>query len=433
MVSNLVKDWQRVKLPRMVLVKQKFNSKKVKDIRGEISKQFKDLRLGERLKPNSRVAVAVGSRGIKNIDLITKSVVDILKEHNFNPFIVPAMGSHGGATAEGQKELIAGYGITEEYLGVPIVSSMDVVKIGSAKVSSLKEEVPVYIDKNAYEADGIVFINRVKPHTLFRSEVESGLMKMLTIGLGKHKGCSIAHNCGFDIFGEVIPAIAQEIIKNAPIYFGVGIVENAYDDTAIIKLAPRESIYETDKELLVKARSLIGKLLVPECNVLVIGEMGKEYSGDGIDPNVTGRYANPDVKPDLKIQRVVVLDLSKNTDGNATGVGASDIITKRLFDRIDFKKTYINVYTATAFPNGKIPLVIDTEEECLQVALSSCVRIYDNKYKLIMIPNTMELEKLWVSEDVLEDIEGLPGFEVIGEPEEIEFDSSGNIINMPFR
>lgn len=432
MVAQLVKDFQRVKLPKMVLVKQKFDCEAINDIDNEIRKQFTNLNLANRLKPKSKIALAVGSRGIKNINIITKSIVDILKENDFEPFIVPAMGSHAGGIAEGQKNFLAGYGITEEFLGVPIISSMDVVKIGEAEVDSLKDNVPVYIDKHAYEADGIVFINRVKPHTLFRSEVESGLLKMLAIGLGKHKGCSTVHNCGFDIFGEVIPAVGKEIIKNAPIYFGVGIVENSYDDTSIIRLTPKEDIYETDKELLVKAKSLIGKLLVPECNALVIGEMGKEFSGDGIDPNVTGRYANPDIKPELKIQRVLVLDISEKTHGNACGVGASDIITKRLYDKIDFQQTYVNAYTATAFANGKVPFVIDTEEECLQVALSSCVRIYDNKYKLVMIPNTMALDKLWVSEDVLEDIEELSEFEIISEPEEIQFDSEGNIANMPF-
>lgn len=432
MVAKVVKEWQRVKVPKMVLVKQKFKNERIENIDCEIRKQFYELKLEERMKPNSKIAVAVGSRGINNIALITKSIVNLLKENNFQPFIIPAMGSHAGATSEGQKRFLSGYGITEEYVGVPIVSSMDVVKIGEAKVKSLKEDVPVYIDKNAYEADGIIFINRVKPHTLFRSDIESGLLKMLAIGLGKHKGCSTVHNQGFDMFGDVIPAVGNEIIKNAPIYFGVGIVENSYDETAIIKIAPKEKIYETDKELLIQAKSLIGKLLVPECNVLVIGKMGKEYSGDGIDPNVTGRYANPDIKPDLKIQRVVVLDITNKTDGNACGVGASDIITKKLFDKINFEKTYINVFTATAFPNGKIPLVIDSEEECLQVALSSCVRIYDNKYKLVFIPNTLKLEKLWVSEDVIEDIKNSPYFEMLSRAAEIEFDHSGKIINLPF-
>jgi len=432
MASNIVKDWQKVKLPKMVLVRQKFNNESISNIEDNIRKQFYELKLADRMKPGSKIAIAVGSRGIKSIQLITKTIIDILIENNFKPFIVPAMGSHAGATAEGQKELLIGYGITEDILGVPIISSMDVIKIGDAEVNSLKEKVPVYIDKNAYKADGIVVINRVKPHTLFRAETESGLMKMLAIGLGKHKGCSTIHNSGFDLFGDIIPAVGKEIINKAPIYFGVGIVENSFEDAAIIKLASKEEIYEVDKELLVEAKLQIGKLLVPECNVLIIGKIGKEYSGDGIDPNVTGRYSNPDIVPDKKIQRVVVLDLSDATHGNASGVGASDIITKRLFDKIDFEQSYINSYTATDFTSAKIPLVIDTDEEALQLALSSCLRVYDNKYRLVFIPNTLELQEIWVSEDIIDDTKDSKDLEVIGKPEEILFDSYGNFMNVPF-
>ncbi|MGI6226248.1 MAG: lactate racemase domain-containing protein [Peptococcales bacterium] len=432
MVKGLVQDWNKVELPKMVRVKQKFTGTVVEDIRGELRNQFDTLKLAERLKPGAKIAVAVGSRGIHAIDKITKEVIDLLKDNNFDPFIIPAMGSHGGATAEGQKELLAGYGITEETMGVSIQSSLDVVEVASVKVPQVPEEFPVYVDKIGFNSDGIVVINRVKPHTLFRNDVESGLMKMLTIGLGKHQGATKAHLGGFDIFNEIIPAVGKKILENAPIYFGVGIVENAFEETSEIRVVPREDFVEADRALLIKARELMGRIQIPELDCLIVKEIGKEYSGDGMDPNVTGRYLNPQIKPDIKIQKIVVLDLSAKTEGNACGVGMADVITKRLFDKINFKKTYINVYTSTALHGGRIPMIIDTDEEALQVALTSCVRISSGIYKIAYIPNTLCLEELWVSEALAEELKDSPNFEIMGDPEAIEFDTEGNIINLPF-
>lgn len=432
MVRGLVKEWNRVELPKMVRVKQKFARSVVKDIRKELRNGFNTAKLAERLNPGAKIAVAVGSRGIHAIDKITKEVIEILKDNNFEPFIIPAMGSHGGATAEGQRKILEEYGITEATMGVPIKSSLEVVEVDSIKVPSVPEAFPVYVDKIGFNSDGIVVINRVKPHTLFRNDVESGLLKMLTIGLGKHQGATKAHLGGFDIFNEIIPAVGKRILEKAPIFFGVGIVENAFDETAEIRVVPREDFVKADQELLVKARELMGRIMIPELDCLVVKEIGKEFSGDGMDPNVTGRYLNPHIQPDIKIQKIIVLDLSEKTQGNACGVGLADIITKRLFDKIDYKKTYINVYTSTALHGGRIPVTIDTDEEALQLALTSCVRISSGIYKMVYIPNTLCLEDLWVSEALAQELKGSPNFEIIGEPEAIEFDGEGNIINLPF-
>jgi len=432
MVQGLVQEWNKVELPKMVKVKQKFKGPVVKDIREEMRKQFNDQKLAERLKPDAKIAVAVGSRGIHGIDKITKEVIDILKDNNFDPFIIPAMGSHGGATAEGQKKLLEEYGITEETMGVSIQSSLEVVEIGSVKVPSFSQEFPVYVDKIGYNSDGIVVINRVKPHTLFRNDVESGLMKMLTIGLGKHQGATRAHLGGFDIFDEIIPTVGEKILEKAPIYFGVAVVENAFEETAEIKIVPREDFVQVERELLVKARELMGRIMIPELDVLVLKEIGKEFSGDGMDPNVVGRYLNPNIEPDIKIQKIVILDLSEKTKGNATGIGSADVITKKLFEKIDLKKTYINVHTSTALHSGRIPMIIDTDEEALQVAMTSCVRISSGIYKMVYIPNSLYLEDLWVSEALAEELKDSPDFEIIGEPEAIEFDAQGNIVNLPF-
>ncbi|MDK2823883.1 MAG: hypothetical protein PWQ67_1559 [Clostridia bacterium] len=432
MVAGLVKEWNKVQLPRMVRVRQKFPGTKVQDIREELRTQFTALDLAQRLKPGARIAVAVGSRGIHNIDGITKEVINMLKDYNFDPFIIPAMGSHGGATPEGQIKVLNEYGITEETMGVPIHSSLDVVEVGTVKVPSVPKEFPVYVDKIGYNADGIVVINRVKPHTLFRNDIESGLMKMLTIGLGKHQGATMAHLQGFDLFGEIIPAVGEKILEKAPIYFGVGIVENAFEETAEIRVIPREDFKKADQELLEKARKLMGRIMIPELDVLIVKEIGKEFSGDGMDPNVVGRYLNPDIKPDIKIQKIVVLDLSEKTKGNATGLGSADVITKRMFDKIDLMKTYINVYTSTALHGGRIPMIIDSDEEAVQVALTSCVRVSPAQYKMVYIPNTLFLEELWVSEYLAEQLKDSPDFEITGDPETIQFDEAGNITNLPF-
>lgn len=431
MVSGLVKDWNKVVLPKMVLVKQNFHKDKKIDITKELRSQLDSYKLVDRLKPKSKIAVAVGSRGIKDIDIITKETINILKDCNFEPFIVPAMGSHGGATESGQIQILNALGITEEKMGVPIISSLEVVEIGRVTIPSASLDFPVFIDKVAYNSDGIVVINRVKPHTLFRHEVESGLMKMLTIGLGKHMGATIAHRNGFDIFHEVIPAVGSKILENAPIYFGVAIVENAFEETSEIKIVPKEDFLEEEKRLLIKAKSIMGKIKLSDLNLLIVKQIGKEFSGDGMDPNVTGRYCNPSIKPDINIQRIVVLDVSEKNHGNATGIGAADIITKRCFEKIDLLSTYVNAYTATTLRGSQIPFIIDSDEEAIQVALTSCVRFNKNKPRIVYIPNTLYLEHLWISEDLVEEIKDSPDFEIIGKPEEMLFDLEGNIINLP--
>lgn len=427
MVSGIVKDWRKLALPSMFKVKQKFERPRENDIVASINNQFTQLKLAERIKPGSKIAVGVGSRGIGCIFEVTKAVVDLLKNNGFEPFIIPTMGSHGGATPEGQKKVLQEYGITEEAMGVEIRSSLEVVQVGKAKIASLPDEFPVYVDKIAMEADGIVVINRVKAHTLFRGEIESGLMKMLTIGLGKHQGASMVHDQGYDYFHELIPAVGQKIIEAAPIYFGVGIVENAFEDPAEVRVVPSEHFMEVDKELLVKSKRLMGKLLIPEIDVLIVQEIGKEISGDGMDPNVTGRYLT-NLKGDIEIQKVVILDLSEKTEGNANGTGLADVITKRLFEKIDLYKTYVNAYTATMLHSVKIPMIIDTDEEAIQVAASSCLRVQEDNLKIVYIKNTLHLTEIWVSEYLANLIKDKEEFELLTGPQEFKFDEKGNLL-----
>ncbi len=431
MVSGLVKDSDRVKLPKMVLVKQNFHQSPLLDLKEELNTQFNLHNLASKLEPESRVAIAVGSRGIANIDVIVKEIITILINYNFKPYIIPAMGSHGGATESGQIEVLNSLGISEEKMGVPIISSLEVEEIGKVTIESNSMEFPVYIDKVAYNSDAIVVINRVKAHTLFRHDYESGLIKMLAIGLGKHAGATVAHRNGFDIFNEVIPALGEKILEKAPVYFGVAIVEDAFEETSDIRVVPKENFFKVEKELLVDSKDIMGKIKLDNLNLLLVKEMGKEFSGDGMDPNVTGRYCNPDIESDINIQRILLLGISEKSHGNATGIGSADIITKKCYDQIDLYSTYVNAYTATTLRGSQIPFVIDTEEEAIQVALTSCVR-YDNKNpRIVYIPNTLYLDKLWVSEDIASEIKDSNDFEIISDAEEILFDSNGNIANLP--
>ena len=429
MVTGLINEWTKIKLPKMVKVKQKFVRPQVENIHQHLKDQYQSLNLAGRLKPGAKIAVGVGSRGIKCITEVTKAVIDILKEQGFDPFIIPTMGSHGGATPEGQKEILEDYGITEEAMGVPIYSSLEVVEVGMAKIDALPNEFPVYVDKYAQNADGIVVINRVKSHTLFSGDVESGLMKMLTIGLGKHEGASMVHRQGFEYFSELIPAVGEKILEKSPIYFGVGIVENYKGEPADIRIAPKESFREIDRELLLKAKELTGKLLMPKIDLLIIQEIGKDISGDGMDPHVVGRFLVPGLKSTIDIQKVLVLDLSKKTEGNGNGLGLADVTTKRVFEKVNLKKSYINAYTATMVHAVKIPMIIDTDEEAIQVGAGACCRVTAETIKIAYIQNTAQLEEIWVSEALAQELKDQSQFEVLSEPQELEFDAQGNMTN----
>ena len=353
--------------PEVIKVKQKFNSYKLKDINLAITQEMLKKNIKTKIKPGMSIAVGVGSRGIENLYEIVKSVVDLIKRYGANPFIVPAMGSHGGATAEGQKKVLASYGITEDNLGVPVKSSMEVVEI--AKYEGI---VPIYFDKIAFHADGIIPINRVKIHTDWRGEVESGLLKMLAIGFGKHKGATEVHSLGMENFHKLIPEIGSIIINKVPVIFGVACIEDAYDETAEIEVLMPEEFYIQEKNMLKRSKEIMAKINIPQIDLLIIDEIGKDISGDGLDPNIIGRFRGKQ-KNDVKgpnVKQVVVSRLSKRTHGNANGMGYADIITKELFDSIDFASTYTNAVTAGDLFGVKVPLIANSDKEAIGLALS---------------------------------------------------------------
>lgn len=420
-VADLVKDTY---VPKMFRVKQVFPRPKIEkeEIPGIIQNLLSQEKFASRVKPGMRIAITAGSRGVANVALTTRCIADFVKSRGASPFVVPAMGSHGGATAEGQKALLAGYGVTEEQVGCPILSSMEVKKIGVNE-----EGGDVYIDKNAAEADGIILGCRIKPHTAFRGPYESGMMKMMAIGLGKQYGAEVCHEAGFKNMAKNVPLFGKCIIKNAPILFAVPTIENAFDETCRILAVAAEDIEAEEPGLLKEAFSYMPRILVDSCDVLIVDQIGKNFSGDGMDPNITGTFCTPYASGGIDSQRVVVLDLSPETHGNGLGIGLASATTKRVYDQLDLAAMYPNAITCTVLTGVRIPLVMESDKEAIQVCIKSCNEIDKKHPRVVRIPNSLQLEHIMLSEAYLEEIKGNPNLIVESEPEYLPFDEDGNL------
>jgi len=407
--------YPEISLPRFVKVKQHFNKAKVVDVATEISTKMAKHTCNLEGK---RIAVGVGSRGISNIDTITKTVIEELKQAGAHPFIVPAMGSHGGATPEGQKAVLEAYGITEQTMGVYIDASMEVEMIGTTE-----DGLPVYVSKSALEADGIVILPRIKAHTAFRGEIESGICKMLVIGLGKQRGTDFVHQQGFGQFAKIIPQMGRLIAQKTNILFAVSMVENAYEETYKIEIISQEDIIalETEKKLLQESKDMMGKILFDKFDVLIIEQIGKNISGDGQDPNVTGLFVTKHASGGPDIQSCAILDLTEESHGNANGMGAADVITRKLFDKIDFVSTYTNAFTSTESIPVKIPMVASSAEDAVRIAVKLCNGVGSLQHKIVWIKNTIELDEIMISEPLLHEAKKHPSVEVITDPEAILF------------
>ena len=418
-LADLVAD---VRLPEMIEMKQSYPRPVLKDIAGEVHKQLDISGVGAQIRPGDSIALTGGSRGIANIALILKEAAAYVKAKGGNPFIIPAMGSHGGATAEGQKAILTGYGITEEYIGCPIISSMEVKKIGVND-----EGGDVYIDKNAAEADGIILGCRIKPHTAFRGPYQSGMMKMMAIGLGKQYGAEVCHEAGFKNMGKNVPLFGKCIIKNAPILFAVPTIENAYDETCKIVAVAAEDIEALEPGLLQESADLMPRILVDSCDVLIVDQIGKNFSGDGMDPNITGTFCTPYATGGIDAQRVAVLDLSPETHGNGIGLGYSSATTKRVFDQLDLASMYPNAITCTVLGGVRIPIVMESDKECIQVCIRSCNEIDKKNPRVVRIHNSLHIDHIWLSESYWEEAHHIPGMTIESEPEEMPFDEDGNM------
>ena len=404
-----------IPLPRFVKVRQHFEKGRTHDIAKEVKAKSAPHLTHLHGK---KIAVGIGSRGIANIREIARTLVDELRAAGAEPTIIPTMGSHGGATAAGQAEVLASYGITLESMGVPIDPSMEVASIGE-----LEPGLPAYVAKSALQADGIVVIARVKPHTGFRGPIESGVAKMLTIGLGKQIGTDSIHGLGFGRFAELIPRMAKAVVEKTRVLFALAIVENAYEQTCRIETISREEILAMEKEaeLLEESKRIMGRILFPEFDALVIEEIGKNISGDGQDPNVTGLYITRYCSGGPRFQKSVIFDLSEESHGNANGMGSADVITRTLFDKIDFVSTYTNAFTSTEFLPVKIPMVAETKEDALRIALKSCNGVAPGKQRVVWIKNTFALEEVVISEALLEEARAHPRVEILTPPGDIGF------------
>ena len=406
-------------------IKQNFNRMKIEDLFEHIHQSFKKSDLKNRIKPGDKIGITVGSRGITNIKLIVKNIISELKNINASPFILPAMGSHGGANSEGQKEVLASYGITEREMGVPIMASMDVIQIGK-----VENKIPIYFSKIAMESDGIIALNRVKMHTDFKSNlIESGMSKILAIGLGKAKGASSIHSLGVYGLKNVIPQAAELIIKKAPIIQGIGILENSYDQTMKISFVPPEDIIKVDSELLKKSKKVMPTLPIENLDIVITQEMGKNISGTGFATNVIGRLYINGEKESMKpmIKRLIVFDLTEESHGNALGIGLADITTRKLVDKINYKDMYANTITSTFLNRAKIPIIADTEKEAIEIALKTCWELEQNNLKLLIMKNTLELEYLYVSKAAWDEIKDDKNIDACGEWEKLAFAENGKM------
>ena len=414
-----------IPMPRMVNVRQKFQTVRLESVTKAVADQFKRPEVRAKVKAGQTIAVGCGSRGVANIAEAAKAVVAEIKALGGKPFIFPAMGSHGSATAEGQKAVLEGYGITEAHVGCPIRATMDTVELGA-----LPDGTPVYMDKFAAEADGVVLINRVKPHTNFRAPMESGVVKMMTIGMGKIRGATTLHFHGMDHFGEVLPQVARVIMGKKNILFGVGLVENAHDETALIEVMPAEQIFTREPVLQQTAKDMMARIYVDDFDVLIIDEMGKNISGSGFDPNITGRNNRfvTEWQDRPRIQKIVVLGLTEETHGNATGVGLADVITMRLFKEIDLGPTYANVITSAYLDGAGIPIIMNTEHDAVALAVKTLVRVKPTEARIVRIRNTLELTHIQVSEPLLDLARKNPNqFEIVGAPAPFKFDGQGKL------
>ncbi|MCD8036112.1 MAG: DUF362 domain-containing protein [Clostridiales bacterium] len=419
-ITHLVDIMQ---IPRFVRVKQYFphnelTEQQIKDI---IAENFAKPEFKDRIKPGQKICITSGSRGLSNIVLITREVVDQVKALGAEPFIIPAMGSHGGATAEGQRGILTSYGITEETMGCPIKSSMETVKVGHID----EIDADVRIDKYASEADGVIVLNRIKAHTGFKGKYESGLMKMMTIGIGKQEGAYVAHSAGDDNMPERLFYIGSEIIKKAKVVMGIGLMENAFDKTYKIAFLQPEEIADKEPELLNEAKAAMGKIFLDACDVLILEKIGKNYSGGGMDPNVVGRSRLP---IGIKSERMGIFGLSEESHGNATGMGRADVGTMKFFKQISFDDTYPNAVTDHDSSVYKIPIIAENEKECIQTSMAICLNMDVNNPRIIIFKNSLEIEDMLISEALIDEAKQREELTITSEPFELEFDEEGNMI-----
>jgi len=414
--------------PRLLLVRQNFPDRSIKEVRPAVLNELVDSPIGGRTKPGARVAIGVGSRGISNISTITRAVVDFWKSKGARPFIFPAMGSHGAATAEGQADVLAHYGIIEATMGCPVISSLDVVPVGRTP-----EGIEAFMDRNAYESDGVMLVGRVKWHTDFAGNIESGLFKMMAIGLGKFAGAQRYHTYAFKLgLEKVIRSIGRQVLGSGKILGGLAILEDANHNTAQVTAVPVEAMEQREEELLRLVKSWMGRIPM-DLDVLILDEIGKNISGAGMDTKVVNRgvYGEYNPWPDApRIERIMIRGLSVLSYGNGVGLGMADVITDRLLEKIDWNPTRINSLTASTPAAIRTPVHFATDRECIERIAPTVGRIDLRDVTYGWLRNSLELGLVALSENLRPKIERDPNLEILGASRPMEFDASGNLADL---
>lgn len=417
--TDMVKD---IKLPEMIEVHQRFPRPLIEDVEQAVRKELHREEIEKSIKPGMTVAITGGSRGVCNIAVILKAIVCFCKEQGAVPFIFPAMGSHGGGTAEGQRKILESLGVTEAFCDCEIRAAMEVTQIGRTV-----EGHPVYIDAYAAAADAVIVVNRIKPHTAFRGPYESGLMKMMTIGMGKHAGALVCHSAGFGQMHHLIPLFGHEVLQHGKIAFGLAVLENAYDETCHVEALLPGEFEDREPELLEHAYGLMGHLQFEQADVLIVDEIGKDYSGEGADPNISGAFPTPYATGGLRAERRVCLGLSEASHGCGYGCGLFDTISKRLYDQLDLDATYTNAITNTVLTAVQIPMMLPNDRDAIKTALRSCNHADMAAPRIIRIANTAHIEKIYISTALMEEAMANPNLELAGEPMPFPFDEEGNL------
>jgi len=417
-----IQGLDKLRIPRMVKIRQKYDNYKIEDIpahvRAKLEAQVQDKAFFE----GKRIAITAGSRGIPYYPVIMKTMVDTLLAWGAKPFIVPAMGSHAGATAEGQREMLAGFGITEEAMGCPVLSSMDVAAVGA-----LEDGTVIYCDKNAYESDGIIVFNKVKPHTCFKAEHESGLLKMMVIGLGKHRGAASMHAQGYEKFPELLLGGGKLFIEKAPVILGVGLVQNAQDDISDIEVFSPEEIVEGDAAMLRIAKDKMARFLFPSTDIIIIDRIGKDVSGSGFDPNVV-RRKDWSFAGALENQIIFCRGLTEGTHHNATGLHSADITTLRCVRDVDWGITWTNIMTAVPVSSCRIPCFAPSDRDAILWSIKSCTDDTRENVRIVRVRDTVHMEYIEVSENMAKELGGREDIEILSEPYEIPFGPDGYIV-----
>lgn len=411
-------DYPALPLPAFLRVRQQLPSDHIGDVQSAVRAELERIGLAERLLPGASVALTAGSRGIADIPGVLRLVADFVRAHGGQPFVVPAMGSHGGATVEGQRHVLAEYGITEQSVGAPIRATMQTVELGQTRNGAR-----VFMDAYAAAADATIVVNRVKAHTAFRGPIESGLCKMTSIGLGKAEGAEQTHAHGLR---ETIPQAASLTLESANIIGGLALVENAAHQLAVVQGARPGEFLETDRQLLVRANAYLPRVPFDQLHVLVVSWLGKNISGSGMDYNVVGMWRRIGGEHVPDFERIVVLDLTDESDGNGLGVGIADFTTRRLYDKLDLPKMYLNGLTSQAIEAIKVPIVLESDRQAMQVALHAVGRSADARVAIVR--NTLELDELLVSQALADEVAADPRLDVLGPVHQLEFNSEGQLL-----